>query len=198
MPPPSLCPCPPPLFSAEARPAPPSPSLPFFFPLLHTYHLGSCCHLLAPPSQSFLPCPRFSFLLFWCLACQLSQQYGGPHPIPAVRVVSATGPSLAAGLQPGDLVSSIGGRQVASLADFNAIVSSVRAPPPSLTPCLLLYAEGRIQSDPRPSSSGSAVAIMMEVKVGLISSPSLYLCLSPSPSYQNTLSEYLAVLFPCF
>lgn len=55
----------------------------------------------------------------------LSQQYGEPNAIPAVRVVNVSGPCEAAGLQPGDLISSIDGKQVATLSDFNAIVSSV-------------------------------------------------------------------------
>lgn len=55
----------------------------------------------------------------------LSKSYGEGHPIPAVRVVNTGGPCAAAGLKPGDLISSINGRQVGSLDDFNYIVSSV-------------------------------------------------------------------------
>lgn len=55
----------------------------------------------------------------------LSKTYGEGRPIPAVRVVSVMGPCQEAGLQPGDLISSIKGRQVGTLEDFNAIVSSV-------------------------------------------------------------------------
>ena len=59
------------------------------------------------------------------LSLQLSQQYGESQPIPAVRVVNAFGPCAAAGIQAGDLISSINGGQVASIVDFNTIVSSV-------------------------------------------------------------------------
>lgn len=55
----------------------------------------------------------------------LSKSYGEPGPIPAVRVVNVSGPCKKAGLRPGDLVSSIKGRQVGSLNDFNTVVASV-------------------------------------------------------------------------
>eukprot|EP00668_Euglena_longa_P040655 GGOE01053535.1.p1 GENE.GGOE01053535.1~~GGOE01053535.1.p1 ORF type:complete len:682 (+),score=176.99 GGOE01053535.1:305-2047(+) len=55
----------------------------------------------------------------------LSKNYGEPAPIPAVRVVNVGGPCKEAGLKPGDLISSILGRQVGTLDDFNAVVSSV-------------------------------------------------------------------------
>lgn len=55
----------------------------------------------------------------------LTSNYGEGRAIPAVRVVNVGGPCAKAGLKPGDLISSINGRQVGSLDDFNAIVSSV-------------------------------------------------------------------------
>lgn len=55
----------------------------------------------------------------------LTKTYGESRPIPAVRVVNVGGPCQEAGLKPGDLISSIKGRQVGSLDDFNAVVSSV-------------------------------------------------------------------------
>jgi archaellum component FlaC len=55
----------------------------------------------------------------------LSKNYGEPAPISAVRVVNVGGPCQEAGLRPGDLISSIQGRQVGSLDDFNSVVSGI-------------------------------------------------------------------------
>eukprot|EP00906_Rhabdomonas_costata_P033605 RCo047345 len=115
--------------------APPPPvvmSAPPMVPDASTFLSSSVPPIPAPAPQPVAvvqaAAPPRTFALFGVEVADgavLSQQYGEPNPIPAVRVINVTGPSSAAGLQPGDLISSIDGKQVASLTDFNAIVSSV-------------------------------------------------------------------------
>eukprot|EP00668_Euglena_longa_P011192 GGOE01013574.1.p1 GENE.GGOE01013574.1~~GGOE01013574.1.p1 ORF type:complete len:560 (-),score=118.56 GGOE01013574.1:204-1883(-) len=82
--------------------------------------------VVSPPASSTGKGLRFAYFgVEVAEGAFLSKIYGEPAPIPAVRVVNVSGPCKKAGLRPGDLVSSIKGRQVGSLSDFNAVVGSV-------------------------------------------------------------------------
>lgn len=94
-------------------------------PISVGYHRGDAVtkHALASPAKVG---QRFAYFgVEVAEGAFLSKTYGEGRSIPAVRVVNVGGPCQEAGLQSGDLISSIKGCQVGTLEDFNAIVSAI-------------------------------------------------------------------------
>lgn len=95
-------------------------------PIFHPASPTSGKAPLVSPVKSVKAGPRYAYFgVEVAEGVYLSKNYGERRPIPAVRIVNVGGPCKEAGLQPGDLISSIKGRQVGSLDDFNTVVASV-------------------------------------------------------------------------